>query len=137
MTIVCWIINLFEIMKKPTIAQTLWILIIIIFVAKVFAIASIYSDLPPRIATHFDLHGVPNGYSERWGIWEVLAIDLGVTLIMWLTTLMPASMITGMSDVPEEERAAALGRQHTLMAFIALAMSLVMAWAAYYIVVHN
>lgn len=124
-------------MKKSYLICILWILAIAIYVVKAIAIASVYSSLPPRIAIHFDLHGVANGFQDRWGIWELYAIDLGLTLLMWAVTRMPSSMITGMNDIPEQQRDQARQNLHLAMVIFGLVTSLVLAWGEYYIIAHN
>lgn len=124
-------------MKKNTLARIMWTLLGLIAIAKAVAIASVYSSLPPRIAVHFDLHGVPNGFQGRWGIWELFAIDVVSILIIWAVTRMPSSLITGMNDIPEDQRPQARINLSLTLSIIALLTSFVMAWAEYYIVTHN
>jgi uncharacterized membrane protein len=47
--------------------------------------ASVYARLPSRIATHFDLHGVANGWMSRpVGAWLVPAVALGSWVLLRL-----------------------------------------------------
>lgn len=125
-------------MKKQTLVRILWILVLVILVVKAIIFVRIYPDLPPRIAIHFDLHGVANGFASRfWGLWGMYLIDVLVALAMWGTTKLPASMITGMEDVPEEHRPEALANMSLLLVIIELLCTLLMAWADYYVVMHN
>lgn len=124
-------------MRKNVLAKALWILLGLITIAKAIAIGMVYSSLPPRIAVHFDLHGVPNGFQDRWGIWELFAIDLGTMLVFWAVTRMPSSLITGMNDIPEDQRPEARANLSLTLSIIAIVTSLIIAWAEYYIVAHN
>lgn len=122
---------------KRRLELLLWGLVILLFVAKAIYIISIYSDLPPRIAIHFDLHGEPNGFGERWSIWELFGIDLFVSLVMWAATKLPDSMITGFNDIPEENRKNSRINMSLMMGITALLTSLVLFYALWFIVVRN
>lgn len=116
---------------------TLWLLVIVLLVAKVIYIITVYADLPPRIAIHFDLHGEPNGFGERWSIWELFGIDLFVSLVMWAATKLPDSMITGFNDIPEEKRKNSRINMSLMMGITSLLTSLVLFYALWFIVVRN
>ena len=46
-------------------------------------VAATYSRLPQRVATHFDLHGVPNGWMDRsTHAWAMVAVGVGVPLLL-------------------------------------------------------
>jgi uncharacterized membrane protein len=56
----------------------------IAFLVGTFALtAALYPSLPERIPTHFDLHGIPNGWMPRsTGAWFLPLVALGVGLLL-------------------------------------------------------
>lgn len=122
---------------KRRLELLIWGLVILLFVAKAIYIISIYSDLPPRIAIHFDLHGEPNGFGARWSLWELYAIDVFCVLVMWGSTKLPDSLMAGFNDIPAENRQLARSNIGLMMSITALITSLVLAFALWYIVTCN
>jgi uncharacterized membrane protein len=55
--------------------------------------AALYPSLPERIPTHFDLHGVPNGWMPRaWGAFILPVVTLGVAaLLRFGAAILPAA----------------------------------------------
>lgn len=61
--------------------------------ASAILTAALYSRLPERIPTHFDIHGVPDGFSPRsYGAWLLP----GIAYLVWLSiragVLVPPAM---------------------------------------------
>ena len=57
----------------------LWVIIMIPFAFM----ATIWKELPPQLATHFDLAGNPNGWSEKSNMpYIIAAITIGTYLLM-------------------------------------------------------
>jgi uncharacterized membrane protein len=55
--------------------------------------AAVYRELPPRIPTHFDLHGIANGWMDRpVGAWLLPAVTLGLWIFLRAgAALLPSS----------------------------------------------
>ena len=67
-----------------------WIPVLII-AAAIIASALTYPSAPPRIATHWDLQGHPNGWSNRvWGVWMIPLFLIGMwALLRFLPVIDP------------------------------------------------
>lgn len=61
-----------------------WIPLLIV-IAAFAATASVYSSLPARVPTHWNMAGQPNGWSSRfWGAWMLPLILIAMWVIMWI-----------------------------------------------------
>ncbi len=62
-----------------------------IVVAAIIASAITYPASPPTIATHWDLQGHPNGWSNRaWGVWMIPLFLIGMwALLRFLPVIDP------------------------------------------------
>lgn len=61
-----------------------WIPLLIV-IAAFAATASVYSSLPARVPTHWNMAGQPNGWSSRfWGAWMLPLILIAMWGIMWI-----------------------------------------------------
>lgn len=62
---------------------------VVLTVAALAATVAAYPHLPDSIARHWDIHGVPNGYSPRWTAYFGPAFMAGIMLLMrmlpWLS----------------------------------------------------
>jgi len=72
----------------------------------ILIVAVNYSALPRRIPTHFDAHGVINGWSDKSSLWLFVAITCVVYLGMTLIRFAPQSSFS--VPVNRVQRAAAI-----------------------------
>lgn len=129
--------------EEPAEASTIWdslgwYLCALLFIAQFVYSYSVYDSLPERIATHFDLQGVPNGWMSRfWGIWGQIFINAGILLSLWALPRIPGLTITGTEDASEAEKRKAKKRMSRVVSYIAVFQQLVMVFMEYYIVSKN
>lgn len=78
----------------------------------------VYDRLPDPMATHFDLHGNPNGWMSRpWGAWFVPALALGLwALVRLLPAVLPRT---------EKKRLASSAAVPLVAALVAVFMAMV------------
>lgn len=73
-----------EMHQEPIHLPILWLILTIALVVAMFAIGALrYPSLPDRIATHFDVNGVPNGWTDKGpGVFLTPLIALGETILL-------------------------------------------------------
>lgn len=98
-------------------ANIVWAIDALIILAQALYVYSIYDTLPERIATHFDLDGVPNGWMGRfWGIWGTVLISGGITLLLWALPRIPGLTISGTENASEAEKQKAKEKMSLILA---------------------
>ena len=56
-------------------------------------IGYVWTELPDRIAIHFNLHGIANGWSGKWGIFIIPCVNIAIyLLILFLPLIDPKRM---------------------------------------------
>lgn len=98
-------------------ANIVWAIDALIILAQALYVYSIYDTLPERIATHFDLDGVPNGWMGRfWGIWGTVLISGGITLLLWALPRIPGLTISGTENASEADKQKAKEKMSLILA---------------------
>lgn len=102
-------------------ANICWTINVLMILAQSCYICSIYDTLPERIATHFDLDGVPNGWMGRfWGIWGTVLISGGITLLLWAFPKIPGLTIQGTENASEADKQKAKEKLSLILACFAI-----------------
>lgn len=102
-------------------ANIVWAIDALIILAQALYVYSIYDTLPERIATHFDLDGVPNGWMGRfWGIWGTVLISGGITLLLWALPRIPGLTISGTENASEADKQKAKEKMSLILACFAI-----------------
>lgn len=113
-------------------ANIVWAIDALIILAQALYVYSIYDTLPERIATHFDLDGVPNGWMGRfWGIWGTVLISGGITLLLWALPRIPGLTISGTENASEADKQKAKEKMSLLLAcfsILHLAIFFIVDW---------
>lgn len=98
-------------------ANIVWAIDALIILAQALYVYSIYDTLPERIATHFNLDGVPNGWMGRfWGIWGTVLISGGITLLLWALPRIPGLTISGTENASEADKQKAKEKMSLILA---------------------
>lgn len=119
-------------------ANVLWVICVLVFLGQVGYAFSVYDTLPDRIATHFDMQGVPNGWMSRfWGIWGDIFVGAGLSLLMWALPHIPGLTINGTENADEATRRKAKDQLSLMLAITALFTLLVFFFVELYIVSKN
>jgi len=71
--------------------RLLWVIDLIMIIGLFCYIAYYYDALPDTIAIHFDLHDNPNGYSCKFAIWLLYALNIASIGCVCGLTLVPKS----------------------------------------------
>lgn len=86
---------------KARLALTVFIVLAAAFLTYLRATEDL---LPVRVATHFDIHGCPNGWMTREGIVRFMALfGIGVPLIMMLAFSSPRFVPVRFVNLPNRE----------------------------------
>jgi uncharacterized membrane protein len=89
--------------------------------------ASVYGSLPERIATHFDLHGTPNGWMDRaWGTWALQ----GFGLVLWAALRLSAYWLPTSSGWRERAHKSPMAAVAMLSALLLGAIGTFVVWNA-------
>jgi uncharacterized membrane protein len=74
-----------------------------------FAFATVtmhYAELPNRIPTHFNAHGMVNGWGDKSSLWHLVGVTCALYLMLTLLRFLPPSLIN--LPVGPDRRAAAM-----------------------------
>lgn len=119
-------------------ANIVWAIDALIFLAQALYVYSIYDTLPERIATHFDLDGVPNGWMGRfWGIWGTVLISGGITLLLWALPRIPGLTISGTENASEADKQKAKEKMSLILACFAILHLAIFFFVDLYIISKN
>lgn len=119
-------------------ANIVWAIDALIILAQALYVYSIYDTLPERIATHFDLDGVPNGWMGRfWGIWGTVLISGGITLLLWALPRIPGLTISGTENASEADKQKAKEKMSLLLACFAILHLAIFFIVDWYIISKN
>lgn len=119
-------------------SHVFWGLCLVVAAVQAIYTIAIYDFLPPRMATHFDLAGNPNGWMSRMaGVWGLYAFGVGGAFCCWLLRFLPASMISGMENVSKEEQIRSKRRLSFILSIISLFYLLLFCFVEYYIISKN
>lgn len=119
-------------------ANIVWAIDALIILAQALYVYSIYDTLPERIATHFDLDGVPNGWMGRfWGIWGTVLISGGITLLLWALPRIPGLTISGTENASEADKQKAKEKMSLILACFAILHLAIFFFVDLYIISKN
>lgn len=119
-------------------ANIVWAIDALIILAQALYVYSIYDTLPERIATHFDLDGVPNGWMGRfWGIWGTVLISGGITLLLWALPRIPGLTISGTENASEADKQKAKEKMSLILACFAILYLAIFFFVDLYIISKN
>lgn len=119
-------------------ANICWTINVLMILAQSCYICSIYDTLPERIATHFDLDGVPNGWMGRfWGIWGTVLISGGITLLLWALPRIPGLTIGGTENASEADKQKAKEKMSLILACFAILHLAIFFFVDLYIISKN
>jgi uncharacterized membrane protein len=98
-------------------------------------VAAVWSDLPPRMASHFGADGRPNGWMSREGFFGTIAVlGGGTSVLLLLLPLLLAVLPPELINLPnrdywlaEERRADTIARLGRLMAWLGFATAALIA----------
>jgi uncharacterized membrane protein len=91
-----------------------------------------YAELPNRIPTHFNAHGVVNGWGDKSSLWTLVGVACGVYLVMTLFRFLPAKAIS--LPVPAERRVAAMPIAFAMVGWMKAEMAWIFAADTWFLV---
>ena len=113
---------------KRTMTSTLFELVhVTILLGIVVMTYMLWVDAPDRVPTHFDLHGNPNGYSEKSVFWIMAGAAVISTLVLDITSYFPKQMNMPFSLQTERQ----CYMVNTLMHISAILAQLIFAYLIY------
>lgn len=119
-------------------ANIFWAINALMILAQSIYVYSIYDTLPERIATHFDMEGVPNGWMGRfWGIWGTVLISGGITLLLWALPRIPGLTINGTEDANVVDKQKAKDKLSLILACFSILHLVIFVIVDWYIISKN
>jgi uncharacterized membrane protein len=102
-------------------------LLLLLFAAYFAVLGYSAAILPPRVASHFDVHGRPDGWMSKEGYLRFMAV-LGIVLplLVWSTALLTRVLPPTMVNLPHREYWLSPERREATCAYLAGKM----AWLA-------
>ena len=79
-------------------------LLVTMLTAAIVRVASVWSRLPPVMASHFDGQGRPNGFMSRGAFFGFLAlVEIGVPLLLVVTPVLVRRLPPELVNLPNRE----------------------------------
>lgn len=118
---------------KP-VDRILFVLAVLGVLASLAYTATIYSDLPDRIPTHFGLSGDADAWGGKSSIWVVPAIMMALIALLYPVAVFNTKATdVGGEPVPEPVRFQIVSHMRRMLALIAICLSL-LSWDAVFTV---
>lgn len=129
-----------KIMKENNnymIVKILWTIDIIVLCSTIILILLTYTNLPERIAIHFDENGIPNGYAGRSFMFLSIVFMCLIVWVTWSVNLLPDSAYLSSGKITIDQVPQCRATNNVILSICALIEVVVYFGASYYTINYN